>query len=122
MRKVNIRELKKGSGMALIHWFEITDLGPAKTPEGIVGGLKAGGVRGRIACMPMRNSVTSEKIGATIEVLIRSDNINAVNCPICMETEGFKKAKSLLDSLTEASSPSGPESSATTFAEMNEGS
>jgi len=95
MRAIHIKMLP-GSDLkkVRIHWMILDEQGPIETPRGEVlctrGSIVMGGVKGRIACQPGRQSVLPEVRSDGIHLLLRSENINAVNCPECLASAEAK--------------------------------
>src|SRR5438876_1374472 len=109
MRTVVVRLLPDGSGRVRIHWFERLDNGPVKTPEGEVmtnlGPMVFGGVSGRIACAPKMTNVSPQMVDGRANLVCHSDEVRAVTCPQCMETEEFKKAMEEIRLLVDTANP-----------------
>jgi len=96
MRTVQIQLLKDGTGRIRIHYFHKDDQGPAFTPavtlRSSIGPVRAGGVKGRIACQPTLSIVTPQVTVHEVKPLVHSDDPRAVTCPECRASDLWKKA------------------------------
>ena len=109
MRVVEMKLLPDGSGRVRIHWFQICEDGPAKTPAGTVntsaGSWEMCGVQGRIACTPARDNVLPQYQGQVIHLTCRSEDPRAVTCPECQATEDYKAAMKGYELLVDTANP-----------------
>lgn len=99
-RTIQMRVLPDGK--VRIHYFVHDDAGPIRTPGKVIamtplGPLRAGGVKGYIACQPKRDSALPGRVaGGEIQVMPHSNEARAVTCPECKATDVWKKTMALL--------------------------
>lgn len=99
MRRVEIPILK--GGRVRLHYFHRTDEGPVQTTSGVLAmtpaGPVPGGARGRIACMPARQSVFSERgADGVVRMFPHTDDPRAATCPECLKTQDYKEQMAAL--------------------------
>ncbi len=109
MRTVTVKLLPDGSGRVRIHWLELREDGPVKTPEGTVptsqGPIRMGGAVGRIACAPRQKKVGAVTEKGETSLVVHSDDPRAVTCPECQEKEEYKAAMRQYDLLVDTARP-----------------
>lgn len=91
MMILNIRTLKDGSGRVCIHYFVRDDTGPITTPRGDGQLVGVGGTKGYIACNRQQNTVGTQVRNGEHMLCVNSDDIRAVTCPACRESDEGKK-------------------------------
>ncbi len=91
---LNMRLLNDGSGRVCIHYFIRDPEGPITTPKGQGQLAGCGGTKGRIACNPEQNSVSSQVSNGEYRMCVHSDDPRAVTCPACLASP---EAKALLE-------------------------
>ncbi len=110
MRSIDVKVLPgeptDGSGHVRIHWFVRSENGAAVTPAGTVkssiGPLKAGGVRGYLACQKGRADIGSRVVGGMIAMTLHTDEVRAATCPECLATAEAKAMLTLLEGIVPA--------------------
>lgn len=100
---LNVKLLNDGSWRVLIHWLIEDEAGPISTNSKTVvtprGAMKLGGVKGRIACNPLQNTVNPQHHGQEVMMCMHSNDVRASTCPKCLATD---EAKELLAKYAES--------------------
>ena len=90
-------------GRACIHWFKHDPKGPIQTSADVaissLGPIKIGGATGKIVCHPEQNTVSSQWDGNELRMCLNSDDVRAVTCPACIETDEYKEQSKALDEI-----------------------
>lgn len=93
MRTIEVKLLPDGSGRVRIHWFCRSEAGKATAQHALTATgdenepVKAGPVKGFIACQRQRTSLTPARVNGAIAPVFHTDDVRAATCPECLATE-----------------------------------